>query len=361
MEKNLQQTYQQLLEAVSPEEVFGLPGELTADETVKKVYRELSRIVHPDKNGDNVDLAKDAFAQLGKLHAAALKKIEKGTYGDLTSANGTEAEEFRFSTKKREYIVRSKIAEGDLSMVYSGEAVGMDGAEGKIVLKLINDEADNDFALNELRITSLLQAKLSPQSKHLPFCLDSFKDEHDRLGIVLRYFDGHDLMSLREMPLYKNGIAASDVAWMLERCLSALGHLHNEGIVHGNVEPTHILVRGPDHNVNLVDFSYAVLAGEDFLALNETYSPPEVAAKQPPTPASDIYALGKTMIFALGGEPATGHMPLSVPEKFQSFIRGMILPSQMQRLQDAWKIHKDLRELRRAIWGRQPFVPFRTQ
>ena len=95
---------------------------------------------------------------------------------------------------------------------------------------------------------------------------------------------------------------------------------------------------------------------EGFKALNETYSPPEVGERGKPTPASDIYALGKCAIHLLGGDPATKTLPDMDP-KLSRFLRYLCVESQGGRPQDAWELYLHIDKLREQIWGPHEFVP----
>ncbi|MBC7973778.1 MAG: hypothetical protein H7138_02250, partial [Myxococcales bacterium] len=148
--------------------------------------------------------------------------------------------------------------------------------------------------------------------------------------------------------------------WVLRRALAALGWAHKNGILHGNVDPAHILVRPHDHMLWLVDWCWAVVnpakTGQGFGAINEIYSPPEVAARGNPTPASDIYALGKCAIHVVGGDPATKSLPDMDP-KLARFLRYLCVESQAGRPQDAWELYLQIDRIRTQIWGPHTFVP----
>jgi hypothetical protein len=110
----------------------------------------------------------------------------------------------------------------------------------------------------------------------------------------------------------------------------------------------------------LVDWCWAVVnpaqTGQGFKALNEAYSPPEVKDRGKPTPASDLYALGKCAIHAVGGDPAAKTMP-DMDARLARFIKYMCVESQGGRPQDAWELYLQLERLREQIWGAHEFVP----
>lgn len=362
---NLTEVYQKLLGAVCPEDIF---GEITeqgenAKKKVKKVFRDLSKIVYPDLYiGDNnkMIMAKEAFQILNNLNEEAEKRLEAGTYGQRITKEDDEnaTGSFRIKTAKREYVIQSVLASGDLSNIYRGKVIGINGLEGQVVVKILFDANDNDLAFNEIKVLKIFESLPSQQSKHLPNLLDYFKTTDGQYGIILRYFDGYDLHTVREK--YTLGLDPRHVAWILARSLSALGYAHHQNIVHGNLEPAHILIRPRDHNVCIVDWSYAcvnpLMAGDSFKVYNEPYSPPEVMQKKSPLPSSDIYSLGKTMIHLLGGDPKTNYVPAGCPLPFKMFLQSMVLESALQRPRDAWDLYRYLNEVRTNIWGPARFL-----
>ena len=257
------------------------------------------------------------------------------------------------------YRVQRILAQGDLAMLYRGccETGARSGQD--VTVKIAMQREDNDLLLEETRILRTLQSVEGAQRKHLPEVYDQFQTPAGQAGIIFGYLDGYDLDEVRER--YPGGLNAEHVAWILARALSGLGFAHQQGIIHGNIEPAHILVRPHDHNVFLIDWTYAVVApektGQGFRAHNPDFSPPEVMARRPPLPASDLYSLGKTMIYLLGGDVRQDTLPPSVDERFARFIQFMVRESPRQRAQDAWEVAEQLARLRVEIFGPQRFLP----
>lgn len=154
---------------------------------------------------------------------------------------------------------------------------------------------------------------------------------------MFEQINGLDLCSLRER--LPGGIPQRHLVWIMRRVLSVLGWAHKNGILHGNVEPAHILVRPADHNVWLVDWSWAIVEpaknGQTFRCLNEDYGPPEARDRKAPLPSSDLHSLGKAMIYAAGGDPATNALPDTVDLRLQRFLRFFVVESALGRAGDA--------------------------
>jgi serine/threonine protein kinase len=265
-------------------------------------------------------------------------------------------------TARKTYRVATRpFVEGDVGLLYRGTCIEGEGPDSRVVLKLAREAEDNDLVRNEARVLGRLKGTPSAQSKHLPVLLDQFRSG-DRNGVVLRQIDAFDGTTLREK--LPSGVPAEHAAWILARLLSVLGYAHSKGVVHGNVEPAHVMVRPRDHNVFVIDWTAAAVeparTGEGFRTLNEVYSPPEVAERKPPVPASDLYSAGKTMVFLLGGNPQSGELPPSVPGRLGRILSFMTLPSPRQRAQDAWEMHREVGLAREELYGPHSFVEFRV-
>lgn len=358
-------------QAVNAEDLFGTPTEVPLDDAprltmiVKEIFRRLAKVAHPDnhKAAEDKELADETFTLLNFLYQNALKKIDMGRYGSGMSDEVAQdnAAAFRITTAKRQYNVTHTLAQGDLATVYGGYCSGSDPGVGDIVVKVVDDPADNDLLRNEIRMLKLFNADAGIYSKHLPTLLDEFKSSDGHAGMIARKLDGYDLYSVREK--HPNGIDPRHIIWVFRRCLSALGYAHSKGIIHGNLEPAHILIRAKDHNIFVVDWCYAIykpgVTGQGFHCLNEDYSPPEVEQRKPPLPSSDLYSLAKCMIFLLGGNIADNTMPDAVDDRIQRFIRFFIKPSPIQRAQDAWEMYHKLDQLRREVYGPHQFIEFK--
>jgi Protein kinase domain len=99
------------------------------------------------------------------------------------------------------------------------------------------------------------------------------------------------------------------VRWLAAGCAEALESIHGVGLVHRDLKPSNVLVSldGP----RVIDFGVARAAERIQLTVTRgsvgtpAYMAPEQARDtRLATPASDIFALGATMLFA-----ATGHAP----------------------------------------------------
>jgi hypothetical protein len=265
------------------------------------------------------------------------------------------AASFSVTTARATYALDTPLAQGDLATLYRGERT-LDGA--RVVVKIADSPADDDLMQAEVRALRRLASTPSPQQKHLPAVLDTFHIADGRAATVLDALDGLDLTAIRaRLP---DGIPQVHLPWLLRRCLSVLGFAHARGVLHGNLDPAHIVVRARDHNVWLVDWCWSITdprtSGDGFRAYNAVFSAPEVRAKKAPLPSADLYALGKCAIYAAGGDPRTGEPPAHLDERLARFIRGLLVESAIGRPQDAWSLYAHLDKLREELYGPHRFV-----
>ncbi len=283
----------------------------------------------------------------------------------LSKRQGGQVGDRQFETLRHAYQVVCRVAKGDYSQLFGAYMANEAGQEERVVIKIVDDPADNDLLQNELRVLEHFQMHTGNQRQHLPDLVDRFVtngEEGECYGSVISYFDGLDILEVRSRPKFIDGMDAYHVGWVLERALSAAGFAHSCGVVHCNIEPAHIMIRPRNHGLCLVDWSYAAInpaqTGDRYRVFNEVgYSPPEIRAGAVPHPSADIYSIGKSMVALLGGDISTGKMPDSVDERFQKLIRLMILEDPLARAQDAWVLYHILRPLRREIWGEHEFTP----
>ncbi|WP_440901422.1 serine/threonine-protein kinase [Actinosynnema sp.] len=121
--------------------------------------------------------------------------------------------------------------------------------------------------------------------------------------IVMELVEGQPLDTL----VKRNGpMPAEHVAGIGLRVLSALQAAHGAGIVHRDVKPGNILVC-PDGQVKLTDFGIAQAVDDPGLTLNNAiigspaYLSPERVRGEAATPASDLWAFGATLAYAVEG------------------------------------------------------------
>lgn len=312
------------------------PDDLFGSGQPSQVYRRLARLLHPDTAPKGrVPAATAAFARLSTLWAQH--------EGRLTSV--------LFSRRHR-YTVGARVAAGDLANLYAARVDGDD-----VLIKIPRQPADNDLLEREATALSTLDTRGDPRYRaYVPRLVESFRHETPATGarrtvnVVERCTGFVSLERVRAA--YPLGVDPRDVAWMWRRLLVALGHAHRAGIVHGAVVPAHVLIHPGEHGLVLVDWCYSVHSGQSvpaMVASQRGLYPPEVPAREPATPATDIYLASRCVRLLMGRR---AHPPLL------RFLDGCTLAAARMRPQDAWTLLAELDELLDTLYGPRTFRPF---
>jgi hypothetical protein len=342
----------QLRRANGPQDIFGPLG-ADAQAALKRRYRELVTIAHPDHNPDRVAEANAAFTRLQDWYAIAQRQVAGGAYGAALRISAT--------TKLHQYMGYEPPLHGDLCDLFPADAGGE-----RVLLKVARQARNNDLLAAEAQALRRIERALEGQlvRAHFPALVEHFllPDETGarRHTNVLRAESG--FVSLAEvLRAYPRGIPAPDAAWMFNRVLAALGTTHNLGLVHGAVTLAHVLIRPADHNGMLVDWCYSVPIGEPLKALSPPYAadyPPEVVAKQPATPATDLYMAARCLVRLLGGDGDAQSLPAGVPKPIRALLRGCLLAAPQRRAAEAWQLFDDFHEILGRLYGPPVFRPF---
>lgn len=335
-------------------------------------------IVSPEKFGGNPeaqDLAKRLQRDLAEIYSQALLRVGPAVPQPEPEPEPRRAEPAfeapapydRPPVREGRHALRVEVGgvplefteplpDGDLAELW--RAPGDDGEP--CVAKVAIDPNDNDLLCNEAEALQRLDDPDARQRALLPRLHGRFFTPDGRAGNLLGLVEGLTGLELRaRLP---GGVPPEHIIWIGRRLLSVVGHAHSRGILHGNIEPAHVIVRPRDHRVVLIDWCYAIFepgrTGQGFRAINDEYSAPEVAERGPPTPAADLLSIGRTLAFLLGADPLALDLPEHVPDRLQRFVRYLARPSRLQRAQDAWDMYAELERVRDACFGPHVFREF---
>jgi serine/threonine protein kinase len=131
-------------------------------------------------------------------------------------------------------------------------------------------------------------------------------EEGDHVWLVMEYVPSRTLDQIvrEDGPLEPRQAArlGADVA-------DGLAAAHALGTVHRDVKPSNVLVRDDDGRALIADFGIARTVGQEQLTRSgivtgtPAYFAPELARGWESSPASDVWALGVSLYFAVQGEP----------------------------------------------------------
>ncbi|QDU98015.1 protein kinase domain-containing protein [Lignipirellula cremea] len=182
------------------------------------------------------------------------------------------------------YELLEQIAAGDFATVYRARdnELGREVAVKQIHQQYLNDPAQLDRYWQEAQLLASLEH---------PYIMTIYDVVRDRGWLVLELMRGNLKQQLAGEPIDLESLRLT-----LVYTLSALHFLHQNGIVHGDVKPTNLLL-DKTHRVKLGDFGIARrLADNEGSVVKGTtkYMAPEVCSPELGAvgPWSDIYSLG---------------------------------------------------------------------
>ncbi|WP_405114824.1 serine/threonine protein kinase [Micromonospora sp. NBC_01405] len=298
----------------------------------------------------------DAPAHRYRELVAALHPDRLGALDEAVRAEATDAF-VRVTTRWRAsrvfvlgaYRLGPLAHTGDLADLYD---VGTDR-----LLKLPRNPTDNDLMAREAHALRTVEERGDPRYlPYVPRLVDSFRHRDAATGAQRRISvlaTAPGLRSLDEVRrAYPDGLDARDAAWMWRRLLVALGLAHRAGVVHGAVLPRHVLIEPDGHGVVLVDWCFSVVGEGAVPALvpgHEDWYPPEVAAKRPCGPGTDLAMAARCMTWLMGDR---------APRELRAFADGCRRPALNSRPDDAWRLLGELDEVLERLYGPRTFRPF---
>ena len=224
------------------------------------------------------------------------------------------------------------LGSGGQGVVFLARRQGADGFSLPVALKVFSPETyrDNHAYDTDMARVALVAARVALiQHDNLLYVHDFVA--HDGIRIMgMEWVDGYDLRQLltREMfersreqlepahwqyvndvilsdgpaqPRFKPGVAIQ----VLRDCLAALSALHREGITHGDLKPSNIMLKRTG-TAKLVDIGSATdlrrAAGRQ--VWSPVYAAPEVLEGGPVTLQADLASLGYILVEMLSGRPS---------------------------------------------------------
>jgi len=287
---------------------------LKADkEVLDAAKKALSAKYHPDRNGGDDSKMKD----INEAYVILSTRAERAKFERLAKKGAIIGS----------YRVVEKIAEGGFGATYKAEHLVtqqlaclkqgfMSGADSEAIL------LDEARALWDMRHYAL------------PAMRDVIRHDDGSIILVMSYVEGP---TLEEVVDKAGRLDPENTAWIANRLLNGLLYLHNNGVVHGDLKPKNVIVQPAKHLAVLVDFGLAAIRPTGKTAskgYTELFSAPEMVSGKPPLPETDLFSLGKTMLYCLTGSydgVEKLNVPASTPDAMCRFVKRLIVRDPLSR------------------------------
>jgi serine/threonine protein kinase len=248
------------------------------------------------------------------------------------------------------YKIEKLIGEGGFGRTYLGRHVIIGE---KACLKQASD-TDPEFEKILIQEAKILW-KLHFHS--LPTMRDLLRAPDGSIVLVMTYVEGIPFDKLIERyAAKKKRLDPEHGCWIASRILGALYYLHRQGIIHRDIKPSNIIIQPEEHNAVLVDFGLSKVhpkGSDGAQGYTEIFGAPELKLGKPPLPESDLFGLGATMIYAMGGDPVKLELPDKVPEPIRKFFGRLVVHDPLAR--PRWEkedLVENLRNIRQKVFGR---------
>jgi len=212
------------------------------------------------------------------------------------------------------YEVIERIGGGGMAVVYRALDTLLNRHVSIKVLRA-QFSTDEEFVR---RFRREAQAAASLSHPNVVNIYDVGMENADEYYIVMEYVDG---MTLKEVIQERAPLAVAEAIDIAKQICAALGHAHENNIVHRDIKPHNILI-GKDGRVKVTDFGIARAITSNTITQDGSvlgsvhYFSPEQARGGVTDVKSDIYSLGVVLYEMVTGElPFSGETPISVALK----------------------------------------------
>ncbi len=136
---------------------------------------------------------------------------------------------------------------------------------------------------------------------------------------------------------------------LIEGVCTGLAHAHDHGIIHGNLNPSNVLLnQKAEPIIGNFGFSHPAAKSRETDPVEASYIAPEITAGKPATAAADVFAVGAMLYRLLTARPHTPDAPppsqlVSCPPRIDAVWRKATDPDPAKRHQSVRDLQSDLK------------------
>ncbi|UCF62397.1 MAG: serine/threonine protein kinase [Anaerolineaceae bacterium] len=250
------------------------------------------------------------------------------------------------------YELRERLGVGGMAYVYRALDRNL---QREVAIKILRDSLIDDPSFQ----TRFLQEGRAAANLTHPniVTIYDFGYDQNRYFLVMEFINGTDLKTL----IVKLGqLELNQAVDLMIQISSGVGYAHRAGLVHCDLKPQNVLVTH-DGRAKITDFgiarALATIRPDEHSEIvwgSPIYFSPEQSAGDPPSPASDVYALGVVFFEMLTGRPPfEGTDATSLAELHQ------ITPPPLPRDLNPF-IPKPIEDIILKVLSKEPSARYRT-
>ncbi len=274
-----------------------------------------------------------------------------------------------------DYVVKERLGQGGMGIVYAGEQplIGK-----RVAIKVLRPEIARD---PEQVQRLLAEARAVNAIRHRGIIdIFNFGELPDgRHYVVMEYLSG---IALDQLITDRGALPPTEALELLDEMLAALGAGHGAGIIHRDLKPSNVfLVQQPDGSryVKLLDFGLAKTSATPRGATPQTrtdmfvgtpeYVAPEQARAEAVGPYTDLYAAGVLAFEILTGQlpfqanspiewvmrhleatpPAPSTVAGGIPEELDALVLKLLAKEPSDRPVSAEAVRREITRIRRNL------------
>lgn len=240
--------------------------------------------------------------------------------------------------------------------------------ETERVLKVLIEPSLKALELfeQEAAVLASLQHPGVPRVEPHGYFLVSLGNKERQPCLVMEKINGQTLQEILDQN--PQGCPEAWVVSWLKQAVDTLQELHSRKIIHRDLKPSNLMLRHTTGQLVVIDFGGAKIGSASSRQASSTrlfssgYSPPEQIAGRSVGPATDFYALGRTMIQLLTGiyppkleDPMTGELRwrtgVSISPDFADLLDQLVREDVTQRPTTATAIQERLAQISQSSVG----------
>lgn len=196
-----------------------------------------------------------------------------------------------------QYVINATLGEGAVGITYRATQTDLNLP---VAIKTLNESLRHQANFEQLQkqFQSLARRLQKCQHPNIVRVFDCFK-QAGLFYMVMEYIPGQ---TLAELIQFSQPVPQEQALDYIRQIGSAVGVLHEHGLVHGDIKPQNLIRLEGSNCVVVTDFSIANELSAGFFATG--YAPAERDfAQLRHTPTTDIYGLAATLYGLLTGQP----------------------------------------------------------